>query len=196
MILEGIVTTQNADGTTNVSPMGPRVAGAIECFTLRPYQTSTTYQNLKRHPYGVLHVTDDVELLAAAAIGQLNPPALVAVAGLNVQRLADTCRWYAFHVTLLDDSSERTTIECETIASGRVRDFFGFNRAKHAVVEGAILATRIGILPTEEIRSDFERLRIIVEKTAGDAERRAWNLLADYVRAELAEAVEQGRGHV
>ncbi len=192
MILEGIVTTQNADGTTNVSPMGPRVTNMLEGFTLRPYQTSTTYRNLKRHPYGVLHVTDDVELLAAAAIGKTIAPKLVAVAGLDVQRLADTCRWHAFHVTLLQDSSPRTTIECETIASGRVRDFFGFNRAKHAVVEGAILATRIGILPAEEILSDFARLRVIVEKTAGDGEFRAWAMLEEYVRAQLKDAA-QGR---
>ncbi len=50
MILEGIVTTQNADGTTNVSPMGPRMDGGFERFVLRPFQTSTTYRNQKRHP--------------------------------------------------------------------------------------------------------------------------------------------------
>jgi hypothetical protein len=187
MILEGLVTTQNADGTTNVSPMGPRVAPAMERFTLRPFQSSTTYKNLKLHPFGVLHVTDDVELLAAAAIGKLEQvPPLAPVAGLEVMRLADTCRWYAFGVTQLDDAAERTTIECETLASGRVRDFFGFNRAKHAVVEGAILATRIGILPAEEIRREFERLAVIVEKTAGEAERRAWQMLEEHTRSHLA----------
>ena len=186
MILEGIVTTQNADGTTNVSPMGPRMDGGFEHFVLRPYQTSTTYRNLKRHPYGVLHVTDDVELLAAAAIGQLTPPPVMPVAGLDVSRLVDTCRWYAFRVTLLDDTTERTTIACETLASGRVRDFFGFNRAKHAVVEGAILATRIGLLSAEDIRSEFARLAIIVEKTAGEAEQRAWQMLAAFVADKLA----------
>jgi hypothetical protein len=181
MILEGIVTTQNADGTTNVSPMGPRVTPAMDRFTLRPFQTSRTYLNLKRHPYGVLHVTDDVELLAAAAIGRPVSPALEPVPGIDIRRLADTCRWYAFRVTLLDDASERTTIECETLASGHVRDFFGFNRAKHAVVEGAILATRIGILPNDEIRRDFERLAVIVGKTAGEAERRAWSMLEAFI---------------
>ena len=55
MILEGIVTTINHDGTTNVSPMGPLVDGPeFDNFTLRPYQTSTTYQNLKRTYQGVL----------------------------------------------------------------------------------------------------------------------------------------------
>lgn len=188
MILEGIVTTQNADGTTNVSPMGPHVGPEVATFTLRPFRTSTTFQNLTQHPFGVLHITDDVELLAAAAIGRLPPPKLVGVPGLEVMRLVDTCRWYAFRAKLSDDASERKTIECETLASGRVRDFFGFNRAKHAVVEAAILATRTTILPADEIRSEFARLAIIVEKTAGDAERRAFALLATYVDEALAHS--------
>ena len=68
MILEGIVTTLNEDGTPNISPMGPDVELNFERFVLKPYQTSTTYKNLNREGEGVLHVTDDVELLARAAI--------------------------------------------------------------------------------------------------------------------------------
>jgi hypothetical protein len=190
MILEGLVTTQNADGTTNVSPMGPRVGPELETFTLRPFRTSTTYHNLQRHPYGVLHITDDVELLAAAAIGRLPPPPVVAVPLTAVpppavMRLVDTCRWLAFRATLLADESERATLTCETLASGRVRDFFGFNRAKHAVVEAAILATRTSLLPPKQIREDFARLAMIVEKTAGEQERRAFALLTSYVEEQL-----------
>ncbi len=38
-------------------------------FVLRPFRTSTTYRNLKAHGEGVLHITDDVLLLARTAIG-------------------------------------------------------------------------------------------------------------------------------
>ena len=72
----------------------------------------------------------------------------------------------------LDDTQERTTIDCRVIAQGEVRPFFGFNRAKHAVLEAAILATRIGIIPADEIRREIERLAILVQKTAGHQERR------------------------
>ena len=64
MILEGVVTTINADGSVNISPMGPKVDDAMRQFVLRPYQTSTTYQNLKRTGEGIFHITDDVELIA------------------------------------------------------------------------------------------------------------------------------------
>ncbi|HTN73798.1 MAG TPA: DUF447 domain-containing protein [Pirellulaceae bacterium] len=185
MILEGIVTTLNADGTTNISPMGPRVSPDMQRFTLRPYNTSTTYRNLKRHGLGVLHVTDDVELLALAAIGQLTPPPLERIENFPVPRLADTCRWFAFRVTLLDDAAERTTIDCEQVATGHVRDFFGFNRAKHAVLEGAILATRIHLLPAATIREEFARLQVLVEKTAGESEQRAWRLLTEFIEQKL-----------
>ena len=48
MILEGIVTTLNEDDSVNISPMGPLVDETFSRFLLRPYQTSTTYKNLKR----------------------------------------------------------------------------------------------------------------------------------------------------
>ena len=189
MILEGIVTTVNEDGAVNVSPMGPIVDESMSRLIMRPFQTSTTYRNLKRTGQGVLHVTDDVELLARAAVNRLHdPPAFDRSSEVDGFILRDACRWYAFRVTSLDDHAERTRIECAVVASGRVRDFFGFNRAKHAVVEAAILATRVDFLPHEEIRRDFERLAVIVEKTAGDQEQRAFDFLQSFLRDALGDA--------
>ncbi|HVX13504.1 MAG TPA: DUF447 domain-containing protein [Pirellulales bacterium] len=188
MILEGIVTTLGADGSVNIAPMGPRVDAAMRHIVLRPFQTSTTYRNLKRLGEGVLHVTDDVELLARAAIGRIETlPALTAAEGVSGQRLVDTCRWYSFRVGRIDDRDERTSIEADVVATGRVRDFFGFNRAKHAVVEGAILATRVHLIPAQEIAAEFDRLRILIEKTGGEQEHRAFDLLSHYV-------TDHGRG--
>jgi len=186
-ILEGIVVTLDELGAPNIAPMGPRVDRQISRFVLRPFQTAQTYCNLKATGCGVFHITDDVELLALAAVGQLDPfPPLIAIDAFSCPRLADACRWLAFRVQSLDDSTERTTIECVVVASGEVRPFFGFNRAKHAVLEAAILATRIGILPAGEIRREFERLAVPVEKTAGNQERRAFQFLCEYVSERLA----------
>ena len=183
MILEGIVTTINEGGTTNIAPMGPCVDGTMSRLVLRPFRSCTTYANLKRLGEGVFHVTDDVELLARTAVGPLDqPPELIAADAVNGRILADACRWYAFRVVALDDTSERTKIECTVVDCGRFRDFFGFNRAKHAVIEAAILATRIAILPAENILTEFERLSVIVQKTAGLRERHAFEFLDRYVR--------------
>jgi uncharacterized protein len=187
MIIEGIMTSRSADGIVNVAPMGPRLLDDWDRFLLRPYQTSTTYRNLKQTGEGIFHVTDDVELLARAAIGKLDEPPLEAVPDFRVPRLADTCRWYALRVESLDDSQDRTEIVMRKVASGHVRDFFGLNRAKHAVVEAAILATRVHLLQPAEIAAQYAQLRIWVEKTGGPAEERAFALLAEYVRGQEQE---------
>lgn len=182
MILEGIITTVNADGTPNISPMGPRVDESLREFVLRPYQTSTTFCNLKRSGEAVFHVTDDVELLAHAAVGVPDPlPPLEPAPGVEGWILTGACRWYALRVHSLNDSQERTEIVCDVVDHGRLRDFFGFNRAKHAVVEAAILATRTSFLPADDVLGQFEQLGVLIEKTGGSAERRAFAFLKKFV---------------
>lgn len=190
MILEGLVTTIDADGRVNLAPMGPQVGADLRQLVLRPYQTSTTYGNLKRHGVGVFHVTDDVELLARAAVKQAAPlPPLAACSAVDVPRLADVCRWFAFRVGSLDDSQPRTTIVAEVVERGTVREFLGFNRGKHAVVEAAILATRVGLLEPQFMAQEYARLRVLVEKTGGPSERRAFDFLQDYIDAAHADRV-------
>jgi hypothetical protein len=203
MILEGIVTTTNPDGSANIAPMGPIVDGLPQRLRLRPFRGSTTLENLKRTGGGVFHVTDDVELLARAAVGALaTPPATISPSQLTadlvasneaarpllapLRVLAGACRWYAFHVERVDDSHERTEIDAQVLAAGRLRDFLGFNRAKHAVVEAAILATRTDLLPAEEIVAEFRRLKPLVEKTGGAAESRAFEFLTQFIHNALS----------
>ena len=80
------------------------------------------------------------------------------------------------------------------MTAARLRDFFGFNRAKHAVVEAAILATRIGILDADHIRGEFERLAVLVEKTGGHQERRAFAFLQSYLAEQLASSTAAQSG--
>lgn len=186
MILEGTVTTLDPAGLLNIAPMGPRVEPGMRRFVLRPFQTSTTYHNLKATGEGVFHVTDDVLLLARTAIGL---PAEASTRASDVVKgriLTDACRYYEFRVTDLDDREERTTIQAETLAEGRLRDFFGLNRAKHAVVEAAILATRTDFLPLDAILREYEKLAILVEKTGGEHEHAAFRLLSEHVRGLAA----------
>lgn len=189
MILEGLVTSVAADGTVHVAPMGPLVEAAAgetdwRRFVLRPFPTAQTYRNLVDHPEGVLHVTDDVLLLARAAVGALEAlPALMPAAHVRGWVLRDCCRWYEFRVTARDDSAERARLDAEVVHTGRVRDFFGLNRALHAVVEAAILATRLALLPRDVVEADFRKLAVLVAKTGGPREREAFAFLEEYVRS-------------
>jgi len=66
---------------------------------------------------------------------------------------------------------------------GTRREFIGFNRARHAVLEAAIYATRLHLLPRSFIDSELARLQVIVDKTAGPQELEAMALLTEYIRA-------------
>jgi hypothetical protein len=187
MILEALITTMNADGSPHLAPMGPRVDPGFTRFTLRPFPTSGTYRNLRERREGVIHVVDDAWLVAKAALGAVEPlPPMEPARAVKGFVLADSCRQYEFRVTSIDDSGERVTVETEVVHVGRGRDFFGFNRAKHAVVEAAILATRMHLIPYAEIAAEFKKLRVIVDKTGGEAERDAMAFLESRLQAEAA----------
>ncbi len=184
MILEAIVTTVNQDGSLNISPMGPTVSADLSQFTLRPFDTSTTCANLKRARTGVMHVTDDVLMFARSAIGDkpTNAPTRAAEK-VDGRILTEACRFYEFRVDFIDQTNARMSLNCSTVKSGRLRDFWGFNRAKHAVIEAAILATRIDFLPKNEISDSLARLQTIVDKTAGPRETEAMELLVSFIHA-------------
>ena len=186
MILEGIVTTVSPEGVLNIAPMGPKLGPdlSLHRFELRPYRTSTTFQNLKARGEGVFHVTDDVLVLAQSAIGESisPPPELRPARVVDGWILAGSCRYYEFRTVEFDDQTDRARIVVETVAEGRIRDFLGFNRARHAVVEAAILATRTAFLPRAEILAELDRLGTIVSKTGGPVEDAAFQILHEHVR--------------
>jgi hypothetical protein len=187
MILEGIVSTISATGGPHITPMGPRVwldpaSGRLDRFVLRPFRTAQTFANLQAYGEGVLHVSDDVLLLARAAVGALDPlPPLRPATRVRGWVLTGACRYHEFRIRSCTAEGPRAELDAEVVFTERLRDFFGFNRAKHAVVEAAILATRTALLPADEIAAEFRRLAVLVEKTGGTQEHAAFAFLQQYV---------------
>ena len=132
-----------------------------------------------------MHVTDDVLLFSRAAINQLETNSIETTPAETIdgQIIANTCRWYEFVVRFVDDSSPRATFKCKTLKQGKRRDFWGFNRGKNAILEAAILATRVKFLPAAEIQEQYRRLESIVQKTGGKNEHRALELLTAFVES-------------
>jgi hypothetical protein len=62
-----------------------------------------------------------------------------------------------------------------------LREFIGFNRAKNAVVEAAILATRVRLLGQAHVLSEFKRLGEIVDKTGREQEHTAFQYLFEHI---------------
>jgi hypothetical protein len=189
VILEGIVTTLDSNGNPNIAPMGAHLGPdlSLSTFVLRPYQDTSTFRNLANHGAGVFHLTDDVLLLTQAALGlPLDPPPpLTPAHTIRGWIISNACNYAEFRVNSIDASQDRATVSVSSLAIGRFRDFLGFNRARHAVVEAAILGTRLDFLPHQEIRDQFQRLAPLVEKTGGPLERRAFQVLLEHVQSKI-----------
>lgn len=195
MILEGLVTTTDPAGAMHLAAMGPQIdasqldaatAGKIERLLLKPFASSQTGGNLLRLPEGVFHVTDDALLLARVVTGTLPaPPSSRPATAVRGWVLDDACRAYEFKVVEADTSQERLRLEARVVAVHEGRPFLGFNRARHAVVEGAILVTRLHLLGAEEVSRQFRELAVLVEKTGGPREHEAFRLLEEKVAASF-----------
>jgi len=188
VIVETIVTTVAADGTPNFAPMG--VEWGDEAIVLKPFLDTTTYRNIAASRAAVVNLTDDVRIFARAAISnpQYESGPATLVRGVV---LADCCSWRELEVQAIDTTPPRSRIAMAVVHRGTRREFIGFNRAQHAVLEAAIYATRLHLLPRSFIDSELARLQVIVDKTAGPRELEAMALLAAHVRATPVPAAPE-----
>jgi hypothetical protein len=184
MIVESIVTTVGAGGAINCAPMG--VEWGEDRIVLKPFLDTATYRNLIATRTAVVNLVDDVRIFARAAISNAEYPTVAAHVVRGV-RLADCCSWRELEVRRVDSTPPRSRIDATVVHRGVQREFIGFNRARHAVLEAAIHATRLHMLPRDFIQSELERLQVIVDKTAGPDEREAMALLAEFVRSAPKE---------
>jgi hypothetical protein len=180
VILETIVTTIDDQGGINFAPMG--VEWGEDTIVLKPFLETTTFRNLSQSRRAVINLTDDALLFAQGAISSPQFPALPATVIQGVV-LEAACSWREVEVTTIDASPPRSRIAARVVHRGTRREFIGFNRARHAVLEAAILATRTHLIPAEQIQEEFARLQVIVDKTAGPREQEAMELLTRYVRS-------------
>ena len=182
MIIETIVTTVDGNGAVNIAPMGVDWDGGDAAPLLKPFLETTTYRNIMATGAAVVNLIDDVGLFARAAIGNPDYPVVQAVAVDGVV-LRDACSWRELTVRSVDSTPPRSRIETNVAHRGVQREFIGFNRARHAVIEAAIYATRVHLLERMFLEAELARLQIIVDKTAGPVEHEAMALLADYIRS-------------
>jgi uncharacterized protein len=190
MIVESIVTTVAADGTVNCAPMG--VEWGDDRIVLKPFLDTATYRNVLAVRAAVVNLVDDVRIFARAAISNPVYPTVPAAVVRGV-RLTDCCSWRELEIRGIDSTPPRSRLEAAVVHRGVQREFIGFNRARHAVLEAAIYATRLHLLPREFIASEFERLQVIVDKTAGPDEQEAMALLTGFVRAAAAASPAPSR---
>lgn len=180
MIIESIVTSVDGNGRVNCAPMGVEWGG--EVIVLKPFLETATYHNVTATRSAVVNLIDDVRVFARAAIS--NPEyATVPAAVVRGVVLADCCSWRELEVRSIDSTPPRSRIETAVVHRGVRREFIGFNRARHAVLEAAIYATRLHLLEPVFVQAEMARLQVIVDKTAGEHEREAMALLTAHIQA-------------
>jgi hypothetical protein len=180
VILETIVTTMDPGGRINFAPMG--VEWDDETIVLKPFLETTTFRNISATRTAVVNLTDDAMLFAQGAISSPQFPSVPASAVRGVV-LEAACSWRELEVVAIDATPPRSRIDTRVVHRGVRREFIGFNRARNAILEAAILATRTHLLPVEQIREEYARLQVVVDKTAGPREREAMELLTEYVKS-------------
>lgn len=183
MIIETIVTSMDANGALNCAPMG--VEWDEETIVIKPFVDTTTFRNLAATGVAVINLVDDVMLFAQGATGNVifpqGPATVVRGAVLDA-----ACSWREVGVVSIDATPPRSRIITRVVHRGARREFLGFNRARHAVLEAAIIATRTHLIPAHEVLAELARLQVIVDKTAGPREHEAMAMLTGYVRDKLA----------
>jgi hypothetical protein len=189
VVIETVVTTLEASGEVNFAAMG--VVWGEETIRIRPFRNTRTFRNLGRTGEAVVNVTDNVLVFAQSALSRETFPTRPAhhVRGAI---LAGACRWR--EVRVADASADRpgpgepslapgrAEIVTRVVGGGELRPFAGLCRAKHAVVEASILASRLRFLPLDMVLAELERLGELVRKTGDDDDHAAM----DFIRAHVA----------
>jgi hypothetical protein len=182
LILETVVTTMDERGGCHIVPFGLTAHGGD--FVIAPFRPSPTIANLERHPWLSAAAPVDIRVIAGAVTGR-RQWTTARCEKIDCLRLAECYAHMELEVreVLADDTRPRFL--CRIVHTAQHRPFVGYNRAQAAVIEAAILATRLNMLPPAKIRAEMEYLAIAVSKTAGPSELEAWSWIKERVDTAL-----------
>ncbi|MFW5451704.1 MAG: DUF447 domain-containing protein [Methylophagaceae bacterium] len=173
-IHEVIVTTRSPEGKTHSAPMG---ISEVNGYTLiKPFKPSTTYDNLKQHRQCAINYIDDVRVFAGALTGRRNWTTLPCQQ-IEGEFLSQALAHTELEIVGFDDDDPRACFRGSVICDVQHAPFRGFNRAQSAVIEAAVLVSRLNMLSPEKIQQEIAYLHIAIEKTAGPRELEAWGWL-------------------
>lgn len=185
MIFETIITSINTEGAPHVTPFGVRYEG--EHVLISPFKPSTTLANILASKQAVMNMTDDVRVFAAALTNR-QAWALLKTNKINGFRLADCLQHVELALIEVRDDAIRPQLVMQKIYAENHKPFNGFNRAQAAVIELAVLVSRLHMLPQDKIRAEMQYLQIAIDKTAGENEWLAWSWLVEKVEHFYTQA--------
>tara|TARA_B100001173_G_C15997351_1_gene551759 strand:+ start:916 stop:1485 length:570 start_codon:yes stop_codon:yes gene_type:complete len=178
-VRETIVTTKNIDNSIKISPLGIYIDENI--LRIKPFKPSISLDNILRNKSGVINYVDDVRVFASCIVKNDIKIELTKVDKIDCSRIKSAVSHTEFIIDHVKDDNLRPTIICKPVNEEIHRMYYGLNRAKSAVLELCILASRLGIIDDEKIKNEIKYLNIAIEKTAGRNELEAWKWLNDYI---------------
>jgi uncharacterized protein len=187
MIRECIVTTLDSEGRVHIAPLGLIEDG--EGWVIAPFRPSTTLENLGTVPFAVANFTDDVLVFAGCLTGNKDWPTRAAT-HVPGAVLEGALAHLELAVERVEEDELRPRFHCRIAHAASHAPFKGFNRAQGAVIEAAILASRLKMLPREKVEQELAYLQIAVEKTAGPREHEAWRILIERIEDFYKHAPE------
>ncbi|HRQ27586.1 DUF447 domain-containing protein [Hyphomicrobium sp.] len=179
-IVETIVTTTNAEGTPHIAPLGLIEDG--DGWIIAPFKPSRTLDNLIANPFAVASHPGDVRVFAGCVTGRRDWPTVPADV-VNGVRLRDAVSHWELAVAAVSEDDVRPRFHCKVVHVASHAAWGGYNRAEAAVLELAVLTTRLSMLPPEKIDAELAYLDIAISKTAGPRELEAWGWLMERVEA-------------
>ncbi|HVS26758.1 MAG TPA: DUF447 domain-containing protein [Burkholderiales bacterium] len=183
MIHETIVTTQAQDRRIHIAPMGIREESGL--IVLTPFRPSTTLDNVLANGHAVLNSCDDVRIFAGCLTNRRDWPTVSADKVPGVRLAAALAHW-ELKLEKIEEDELRPRLLCRVMHQVSHSPFRGFNRAQAAVLEAAILVSRLHLLPWEKIEAEVKYLAIAISKTAGPREQEAWGWLMEKIKAHRA----------
>jgi len=185
LILETVVTTLSPEGDLHLVPFG--LIREDDAYVLAPFRPSPTIRNLEANPHFAASSPRDVRVIAGAVTGRRDWP-VVDCAAIPGKRLADSFGHAEFAVESVADDATRPRFRGRLIGAHAHEPFIGYNRAQAAVLEAAILSTRLHMLSPDKILAEMAYLAIAISKTAGPREREAWDWIEDKVAQALGRS--------
>jgi uncharacterized protein len=186
-IFETVVTSVSAAGAPHVAPMGVRYRGSD--VVLMPFKPSTTLDNIVAAGHAVLNIVTDTRVFAGCVTGRRDWPTM-PTERINGVRLANALSHLELMLREHVDDPQRPVLVMRRLHEVRHAPFIGMNRAQAAVVEGAVLVSRLHMLPQSKIDTEMAYLQIAIDKTAGAAEHEAFGWLLDAVATHRAQRAQ------
>lgn len=174
MIQEVIISSQNPDGTPHFAPMG--ISQQDGYTIIAPFRPSTTLDNITASKTAVVNYCADVRIFSGCLAGRQNFPS-VATGKIKGSYLAKALAHSELEMVRIQNDKLRPQLFCKPLQEINHAPFQGFNRAQAAVLEAAILLSRVHLLPPQKVRVELEYLQIAIDKTAGPDELQAWDEL-------------------